>query len=831
MLHDLRYALRALRRAPLFAASAIAALALGIGANTAVFSVVYAVLLKPLPYPEPNRLVQLSERNPSQLSQPALVSAGTFVDWRARSHTLESAAVYVSLFGNGETVWNIGDRAVIVKAAGVSPSLFSVLRVQPLLGHGLRPETDIPPDGTVGQFVISYGLWQRAFGGAADIVGHRIELEGHLPREIAGVMPPGFDFPDGTDAWTSVPLVNVAVAHRRGQSFEAIGRLAPGARIDDLRRELGGISAQLAAEYPASNAGWVPNVDPAANSNAGSARVALLTLLAAVAGVLLIACANVANLLVARAAARRDELAVRVALGATTRLLVRHALAEATVLAVAGLPTGLLVGRGIARLLVTLAPADIVPSHGVTLNGPVLAFSAIACLLCVALIALAPAFQVARAVGSGTFRPDLRSATAHGARLRRWIISGETAVVVVLLTGAWLCLRTFSNLQHVDLGFRPDHVLAVETRWPVGYLLQGPGTHPWPRARRAVDGLVNAAAGVPGVDAAGLITEIPLTGDPASGAVWRADAPGASSTHPPVDPRDRWRTDLTIVTPGYFRAMGLPVLRGRNFDDADRYTDDELNHAGPQLAGVAIVNDSFASKYFSGVDPVGRVIVSGDAQAFGAVRTIVGVVADARQRSVTEAPRPTVFVPHDQFPGMIRPSLVVRTSLPFTAVTPVIRERLRAFDPQLVVLGIRPMDDVIAGALSRPRFNVVLIGSFAMLGLALAAIGIYGVVAFLMARRSREIGIRIALGARSGDILSLVIGDGMQPVIVGALSGLLADVAATRLLRSMLFGVTPLDPLSIVAAAVTLVLIALLACYLPARRALRIDPVVALTDQ
>ncbi|HEY3886391.1 MAG TPA: FtsX-like permease family protein, partial [Vicinamibacterales bacterium] len=447
-------------------------------------------------------------------------------------------------------------------------------------------------------------------------------------------------------------------------------------------------------------------------------------------------------------------------------------------------------------------------------------------------IGIAPALQVARSVGSGGVRADLRSVTAHGARLRRWIIGAEAAIVVLLLTGALLFLRTFTNLRHVDLGFHPDHALAVETRWPVGYLLQAaPGAKPWPRVQRAVDGLVKAIEAVPGVEDVGLITEIPLTSDPVAGAVWRADAAGASRSQPPVDPRDRWRTDFSIITPGYFPAMNLALLRGRNFTDADRYTDDELNHAGPSLSGVAIINSAFASRYFGAADPVGRVIVLGGADAFGAERTIVGVVADARQRSVAEMPRPAIFVPHAQFPDIIRPSFVVRTSLPFAAVAPVIRDRLRAFDPQLVVLGIRPMSDIIAGALSRPRFNLVLIGVFAALGLALAAIGLYGVVSFMTTERTREIGIRVALGARATDVLRLLVADGMRPVLAGIAVGLVADVGATRVLRSLLFGVTPLDPVSLAGGPIALAVVAALACYLPARRALRLDPLTALREQ
>lgn len=834
MLMDLRYAVRWLRRAPLFAASAIAALSLGIGANTAVFSVVYAVLLKPLPYPQPDGLVQLSERNPSTPSQESVVSAGTFVDWRTRSRALESAAVYAPLFANGETVWNIGDRAVIVKTAGVSPSIFTVLRVQPLLGRGFRAETESAPTGALGQFVIGYRLWQRAFGGARDIIGRQIELEGNLPREIVGVMPPGFDFPDGTEAWTSVPLTNVPVPQRRGRSFKGIGRLAPNVTIDDLTRELGGISAQLAVDHPKSNEGWVPEITPAANSNATTARLALLALLAGAGGLLLIACANVANLLLARVAARRDELSIRLALGASTARLVRYSLLEAGILAVAGLSTGLLLGDWIARVLVTLAPADIVPTHDIALNGPVLAFSVLATVVCLGVIGIAPALQVARTLGRSGLRADSRAATMHGARLRRWFIGAEAAIVVLLLTVALLFLRTFANLRHVDLGFEPNQVLAVETRWPVGYLMRAaPGARPWPRVQRALDGLIKTVQTIPGVQAAGLITEIPLTSDPYSGTMWRADAPGSSLTQPPIDSRDRWRADLSVVTPGYFPAMNLTFLRGRNFIDQDRYTDDELNHAGPRLpGGVAVVNSTFAARYFPGLDPVDRVIVlANDAGSFGAGRTIVGVVADARQRSVSDAPRPTIFIPHAQSPDIIRPSLVVRASLPFATIAPTIRERLHAFDPQLVVLDVRPMEAVISGALSRPRFNLLLISAFAMLGLALAAIGLYGVVAFVMTQRTREVGIRVALGARPADVLRLLILEGMRPVVAGVLVGVLMDIGATRVLRSMLFGVTPLDPVSLAGAAAMLAAIALLACYLPAQRALRIDPLAALREE
>lgn len=549
---DVRYALRTLRRSPAFSLSAILALALGIGANTAVFSVVYAVLLKPLPYAEPERLVKLSERNPANGTQDGAVSAGTFVDWRTRSRSLAGLAIHAPFF-NGETVWTIGDRAQIVKTAGVSPDLFSILRVRPVVGHLLRPEAENAPAGSLGQFVIGYGLWHRAFGGAPDIVGRRVMLEGRLPREIIGVMPPGFDFPDGTEAWTSVPLPRVETAARRARSFNVVARLAPHATLEDARRELDGISAQLASEYPASNAGWLSGVEPLAGSDTGSAKLALLALMGAVGGVLLIGCANVANLLFARALARRQEMTVRLALGAGSMRLVRQCLTEAALLCAGGVVAGVAIGQWLARVLVSLAPPDIPRLADVGLNGPVLLFAVCAGAVCAVSTGLAPALQAVRGDRHG-LRFDRRSVTERGTGLRRWLIAGEVAIVVLLLSGALLLVRTFVKLRGVDLGFEPAHVMVVEARWPVGRLFQAaPGERPWPRVQRAVDELVDRVSGIPGVEAAGLVTEVPLSGDPFSGTVWRVDAPGAHGATPPTEARDRWKADIGLVTPGYSR--------------------------------------------------------------------------------------------------------------------------------------------------------------------------------------------------------------------------------------------------------------------------------------
>jgi putative ABC transport system permease protein len=830
VLNDLSCAVRALRRSPVFAASAILALALGIGANTAVFSVVYAVLLQPLPYFEPDRLVRLYETNPADGVERGAVSVGTFVDWRTRSRMLQGVAAYTTPLG-GETLWTIGDRVHVVRVSAVSPALFSILHVNPILGAGLRSEHETPPSGALGQFVISYGLWQSAFGGAPDIVGRRIMVEGRLPREIAGVMPKGFAFPERAEAWTSLSMTSVAPSRRRSVTVQALARLASGAAIDDARRELRGISRQLETEQPASNAGWTADVTALGGSDAGSARFALQALMAAVAGVLLIGCANVANLLLARASARRREVAVRIALGAGAVRVVRLWLLEAALVSGAGVVAGLLLGNWLASVLVRLAPADVPGISRVGMSWSVFAFAAALGLLTATVTGLSPALQAIRSDVSGV-RPDLRSATERGPALRRWLIGGEVAIVVLLLTSAMLLVRTFVNLRGVDLGFDTDHVVEVEARWPIGTLFGTGGRGgQWPRVQRAVDGLLESVAAIPGVEAAGLVTEPPLTGLDTAGVGWRADAAGAHDMNPPSDPRDVMKADIAIVSPGYFPALGVPVLRGRNFTPADRFSDAQLIDPAAPRSGVLIVNAALASRYFPGEDPVGHSLVIPGLESFGAVRTIVGVVGDVRAHAVSEGAQPMAFIPHAENPDVIRPSLLVRSGLPFASIAESLRNRIAEYDPTLLVLRVRPMDDVVSGALSRPRFNLVLLSSFALVALVLAAVGIYGVLASLVAQRTREIGIRMAHGARAGDVVRLMIREGMMPVLAGGFLGLVVSLAATRALRALLFGVTPLDPISLAGAPLLLATVALAACYLPARRASRVDPLVALRDE
>jgi putative ABC transport system permease protein len=500
-------------------------------------------------------------------------------------------------------------------------------------------------------------------------------------------------------------------------------------------------------------------------------------------------------------------------------------------LSVAGTIAGLVVGHWLARLLVRLAPPDIPRLDAVGVNMPLLLFAVMIATFSAAFIGLAPAVQAARRDRYAGLRLESRTVVTRGGWVRRLLIAGEVAVVVLLLTGASLLVRTFVKLRHVDLGFQPQHVLNVSARWPIGKLFPSTsGVRPWPRVQRAVEGLLDAVAGVAGVDAVGLIADVPLTGDPYGATVWRADAVGASGLTPPVDTRLRWRSDHNVVTAGYFPAMGIPILRGRNFGVIDRFSDAQLTDASAPRSAVVIVNSAFASRYFGADDPIGRTLIVPDDTEFGWSRTIVGVVGDVRGRAVAEAPAPAIYIPHSQHADVFVPSLIVRSALPPEAVAASIRQRIAAYDPTLLVQRIRQMDDVVPGALARPRFNLVLLGSFAIVALALSSVGIYGVLAYLVSQRTREIGIRMALGARAADVLWLVLREGMSPVALGAVAGMGIALLATRAIRSLLFGVTPLDPVSFVTAPIVLASVALLACYLPARRATRVDPLVALRE-
>ncbi len=821
MLEDLRYAVRVLRRSPGFTLSAVAALALGIGANTAVFSVVYAVLLKPLPFAEPDRLVRIYETNLAQGIDRGDVSPGTYVDWRTRSHAFQHLASY---FEPREWLLAFGENLEAVKGSIVTPSFFEALGVAPVLGRTFRPEAQWrAPYGDQDEVVIGYRVWQRYFGGSPDVLGRTIKLEGRVLRRVVGVMPPGFNFPDRSEIWGSEFLLrSIGPGERAARFRRVIGRLRPAVTIDAVRAELNEISRQLATEHPTSNAGYGADVVRLDTAIVGDVGVALVTFLGAVGCVLLIACVNVANLMVARATRRGHELAIRIALGAGIGRLLRQYAAETIILSAAGAVAGIALAAWGIPLLIALAPGDIPRIAEVSLDGRVLTFTAVLSILVAMLTGLVPALQARQVNVHDSLKTGVR-VSGSSATTRRLLMAAEVALTVVLLTGSVLLMRSFIQLRQVDLGFDARHLLTADLRIPTGR--HSDTRRPWYRLYLDYGRVLEGLSDLPSVEAVAGATGMPLTGEESAGMFWKADSQIARPTA-----EQQYQAAITIVTPGYFSTMSIPLLRGRGFSNADRLPEQALTDpSDAKPRGVVIVSDAFARRFFPGEDPIGHVL---KLQYHWAVASsvIVGIVADVRARDVAVASEPAVYIPWGEVPGF-RLSLAIRTTGSPSAVAAAVRGRLRDVDPQILVTNLRTMDDVIFAAVSRPLFNLVLIASFAVLALALAAIGIYAVAAYLAEQRTREIGIRRALGAQSRDVLMLVVGEVFGPVMAGAIAGVVCAILSASLIRTLLFGIVPNDAVSLVAAPLLLCTVALLASYVPTRRALRVDPMVALRDE
>jgi predicted permease len=823
--HDLRHTVRGLRRAPGFTLSAVAALSLGIGANTAVFSVVHAVVIARLPYAEPDRLVRVWETNPAQGIDQGPVSPGTFVDLRDRSRTLTSLA----MFGERNMLFTTETETWEARAAAISPAAFEMLGVRPVLGTGFASEQPgVKWTGSYKEFVISHALWQRRFGGDPNIIGKSLRMDYRWTYTIAGVMPPGFSFPAGTDVWT--PLTygpTVARIERQFRYYGAIAKLAPGLTLDDARRETAALATQFESEHPASNAGWTVSLASLDRSIVGTTRPALLVILGLAVCVLLIACGNVATLAVARATTRRHEIAVRIALGAGWRRLARQWATEASVIAVLGGAGGLLVGYWTNRVLLAVAPTDIPRLDEVTFGGAALAFVLAATTLVALVVGLAPALR------SRTARPldAMRSRTTTGlgsSRSREWLVGAQVALTLVLTVAAALLLRSFERLQGTDLGFRRHDVLSAEVRVPAGRFSN---ERPWYQRIQYFDQLIAELEMLPGVRSVGGTSNVPLTGEIGEGSMWRTDAPGASGRQPPTSATDQWKAAIQLVTPRYFETVGIPLLRGRTFTATDRFSAESFTDPDlPRPVGVAIINEAMARRYWPTSDPLGSTIFIFDDQSNAAYRTVVGVIADARAASVDSAAEPTVFLPFAQNSGRSL-SLVLRSSLPPDQLVAPVTDRLRKFDPAISIAAVRPFEQVYGGALSRPRFNTMLVGSFAALALVIAGVGVFGIVGFLVARRTPEIGIRVALGARPANVLWLVLSEGLRPVLLGGIVGLVGALMVARAMRTLLYELAPVDPVSFVSSAAVLLIASIVAAAVPARRATTIDPLRSLRSE
>jgi predicted permease len=798
LLHDLRHALRLLVREPGFTLVAVLTLTLGIGANVAVFAVVNAALLRPLPYPDADRLVLLHHRDRRTGITKEFVAMGDFVDLRARQGSFESLAAY----GGGRgTIFGQGDPFDIA-ILQATPDLLALLRARPVLGRMLS--TDDGRDGAAPVVILGYEVWQQRFGGDQAIVGRSITV-GEVARQVVGVAAPGFRFPanNRTDAITPMRLPAQAPAERKSDWVFAAGRLNAGVTMERAASDLAAISRQMEQEFPGANQGSEYFARTVRDAMVGDTRRALLLLLAAVSLVMLIACVNVANLLVARAVGRRQEMAVRVALGAGRGRLVAQSLTESLVLALGAGAAGILVARWATPVLVRLVPASVrLPELGAMgMDGTVLAVTAGLTAVTTIVFGLISGFgiRVDNAVGA-LVNPGRVTASAAARRASSALVVAETALAIILLTGAGLVLRSFSRLLAVDPGFTSGHVLTLDIALP-------PGRYREVAAReafyaRAFEGLSR----VDGVEATGAAVVMPLTGNNWTVPFDRADRPVPAGQRPPDV---GWQS----ASGGYFTALQIPLRAGRLFNGADR----------PGGGDVVIISEAIQERFFPGENPIGaHVKLGGDR-----LGEIVGVVGNIRRASLTDAPRADMYFPAEQSP-QAGTTLFIRTAGdPRAAIAPV-RDTLRSIEPRIVLREIQSLDEVARESVQLTRLALSLLGVFALSALALAAVGIYGVMSCSVRQRTREMGTRLALGATRGNILWLVMRDGMAVAGLGAVIGLGSGLLAARSMTALLFGTSPADPLTLAGAGALLLAVAILACYIPARRATRVDPVRSL---
>ncbi len=797
---DLRYGARMLLKQPGFTLIAVITLSLGIGANTAIFSVVNAVLLRPLPYREPDRLVALWSANPERGATSRPVSTPDFEDWRAQNRVFEAIAAYPAVDVTGMTLNDQG-AAEQLNTAYVTADFFALLGVQAALGRAVLPHEHEPGRNQV--VVLSHGLWQRRFGADPGIVGKTLTLDGRS-FTVTGVMPPGLHLPSAdTDVWASLSLIGPdRVPRLRGNAWLAVvARLKPGVSREQARADMTTIARGLEQQYPDSNRGLnAVTLKPLHEQLVGNVQPALFAIFAAVGFVLLIGCANLANLQLARFEQRHKELTIRAALGAGRGRLLRQLLTESVLLALLGGALGLLLAVWGRDLLLSFAPADLPRLSESWLDARVLGFTLLVSVLTGLVFGLAPAVKLARVELNEALKEGGRgAASARRKGLRNALVVAEVALALVLVTGAGLVAKSLYRLLQVDPGFNAENVLTLQVNVP---------TYREPQRAQYTAFLQQAlerVAQTPGVQAVGMVRPLPLRGAGESNGFTVTGQPAPPPGQEPVAAR-------RMISPNYFRALGITLLAGRDFNAQDR------DGAQP----VAIISQNLARQFFPGQDPVGRSL-----SLPGPARVIVGVAADVRLQGLSLAATPTIYVPHAQDPrrGM---TFVVRTDGDPLSLAGAIRNAIQTVNQDQPVIRIETMEQVVMASLAQSRFSAVLLSLFAALALALAAVGIYGVMAYSVTQRTREIGLRMALGAQARDVLGLVIGQGLKLALVGVALGVLAALALTRLMKSLLFGVSTTDPLTFSLVAALLLTVALLACWIPARRAAKVDPMVAL---
>jgi putative ABC transport system permease protein len=809
LFQDLRYGVRMLLKSPAFTLVAVFALALGIGANTAIFSVVNAVLLRQLPYAQPERLVRLWGTNALQ-SVPRgqsefsdfNISPNDFADWRAQNHVFDSVAVFSSF---GSVTLTGRDEPVRLRCPVVSPEFFSVLGVKPALGRFFLPEEEQVGKHRV--VVLSYGTWQQRFGADPEIVGQTLTLNSSN-FTIIGVAPKGFEHPRPNptaepEMWRALPLT-LDAGERNNHWLHAIARLKPGVTQAQAQAEMNVINGQLEQQYPDSNTGRGLRLGSLHEAMVGEMRPALSLLLGAVGFVLLIACANVANLLLARSSVRHREMAIRTALGASRLRIVRQLLTESLLLALLGGGFGLLIALWATDLFVGLSGGEIPRLSTISVDGRILGFTALVSLLTGVIFGLAPALDSSKPELNVSLKEGGRAATGLGRqRLRQLLIISEVALSLLLLVGAGLMMKSFWRLQHVELGFNPDNLLTMDISMP-------PSRYPdKDQAALFQERLLERLSALPGVTSAASTTVLPLSGANSCDGMTIEGRPTTPADMPCVEVRDS--------SPDYFRTMGIPLLRGRQLTGRD-------NKDAPP---VVIVNEAFARSFFPGQDPIGHRINHSPADKPAVWREIVGVVGDVRHFGLDAEARPEFYEPQLQAPSL-GTSIVVRSNSDLTGLAAAVRREVLAMDKDLPVYHLKTMQELISDAVAQPRFRTLLLLIFAAVALLLSGLGLYGVMSYWVTQRTREIGVRMALGAQPGDVLRLVVGQGMALAGLGVCLGLAAAFALTRLIHSLLFAVSATDPLTFTAVPLVLCVVAFLASYIPARRATRIDPMIAL---
>jgi putative ABC transport system permease protein len=799
---DVRYALRSFARQPAFALLAIAMLGLGIGANAAIFSAVNAVLLRPLDYPRPDRLVVIVTHLLKSGRRGATVSAPDFHDWHAGTSSFAAMAYYIG----GETSVSVGGAADYAAVFRVTPEFFNVFEVGAALGRvlGAGDHTSGAPLAAV----ISHDFWISRFGGSPDAIGRAVTF-GQRAFTIVGVMPAGFLFPARSDVW--YPAGVQAETGRSAHNYRVIARLKDGVGVTRAQADLSAVARRLEMAYPASNDGKGAAVVPLLDQMVGDIRPTLYLLLGAVGPVLVIACANVANLLLARATARASELAVRAALGASRSRLLAQLVTESVILALAGGMAGLMLARWLVAAFIALAPEGLPRLAEVGVDWRVLVFTLAVSALSSLIFGVLPAMQVSHVDLNVSLRHGGRGGVlgGGGARLRNGLVVAEIALAVALVTGAALMMRSFTALARVDLGFGTDRLLVVQTNVPSGDLESSR------RATAFYGQVIERLRSLPGVTAVSAVRGLPSArarlGHDSNGGYWLEGGldPRTVGTRLP-------QAQFTVVMPDYFRTLAIPLRSGRDFSAADTY----------EAPFVAIVNDTLARQAFGDADPIGRKIGCGlDSPNF---MIIVGIVGDVRSGHPSEPPQPEIYMPAEQHPRTATSlALVARTAADPLPLANAFRDAIRSTNPAVPVR-TTTMTAALSTAVATPRFRTLLVGTFAALALGLAMAGVYGVMAYAVGRRASEIGVRIAMGAAAGDILRLIMGHGLRLALVGIAIGSVIAFGTAQLLRGMLFAVSPADPLVFLGVATALLMTAAAATAIPALRAARMDPVTAL---